>query len=163
MLVSPLDQQPALLLPGSKPALTWLEQYKCAMKLPAVKDCFDFTLSKLLLWRCVTLRFIGSSVPHHHRARPILTFRNDALKICVLDRMILGPYGHSLIGRVKRWPLGYGPGCEDSVYLQPKVVVQSTSIMLLDHKDAIASRPTADAPRRFRCLAEPPLLSVFFE
>ena len=57
---------------------------------------------------------------------------------------------------------GYSPGCEGSAYLQPKVVVQTTRVVLLDHKDAITSWPTADAPGRFRCLAESPLLTIFF-
>src|SRR5437879_12460753 len=117
----------------------------------------------LLLERKFVLWVICPFVPHHPGGRAVLSFRNEALKIRVLDRMILGPYSQPLDSGVERRPLGHGPGCQDSVHLQPEVVVQPGRIMLLDYKDAVAARAAPDATGGFGCLTELPLSAVFLE
>src|ERR1700720_3164070 len=70
----------------------------------------------------------------------VLPFRNEAFEIRVLDWMVLSPYSETLDSGVERRPLGHRPGCQHSVYLQPKVVMQPARTMLLNHKDKVAPR-----------------------
>src|SRR5437879_13551795 len=83
----------------------------------------------LLLGRKFVLRVICPFVPHHHGARAVLSFRNEALKIRVLDRMILGPYSQPLDSGVERRPLGHGPRCQYSAHLHPEAVIQPGLVM----------------------------------
>src|SRR5699024_4624905 len=40
------------------------------------------------------------AVPYHHRARPVLAFRNLTFKVSIVQRMIFGGDGQPLIGRI---------------------------------------------------------------
>ena len=59
---------------------------------------------------------------------------DDPLERSVFVGMIFDVYGEALFGRIEARPLGNGPGLQDSIALQPQIVVQSSSRVLLDHE-----------------------------
>ncbi len=72
------------------------------------------------------------AVPEHHRPRPVLAFRDDALEGAVLDRVVLDAHGEPLVARVEGRALGHGPAQQDAVPLQAEVVVEPRRRVLLD-------------------------------
>src|SRR5439155_27154900 len=76
----------------------------------------------------------GADVPDHHSARTVISFRNNALKIKIRDRMILNLHSEPLVGWIERRPLGHSPGFEHAFHLQPEVVVQACGAMFLHYE-----------------------------
>ena len=66
-----------------------------------------------------------ASVPEHDGAAAILSLRNGAFEVAVIERMILHLDGEPLFTRDEGGALGHRPGLEDAVELQPQVVVQA--------------------------------------
>ncbi len=74
-------------------------------------------------------------VPHDYRSRPVIPLGNDALEVAVFYRMVLGVNRQALVLRIGRRPTWNGPRHQDSVHLQPEVVVRATSGVLLHDKE----------------------------
>ena len=85
----------------------------------------------------------AAAVPDDDRAGAVVVGRNDAFEVAVLQRMILGGDRQTLLGRVQRRTLGHRPGDQDTVDLEPQIVVAAPRGVLLDHEHAgaLASRP----------------------
>ncbi len=73
-----------------------------------------------------------SAVPEHDRPRPVFALRDDPFEGAVVDRVVLDVHGEPLVARVEGRTLRHGPAQEDTVELQPKVIVQTRCRMLLD-------------------------------
>jgi hypothetical protein len=67
-----------------------------------------------------------------------LALGNDALEVSVRDRVILDVHGEPLHLGVEARPLRDRPAQQHAVELEPEVVVQSGSGVLLDHETELA-------------------------
>src|SRR5262249_26338289 len=74
----------------------------------------------------------SAAVPDHDRAGAILTGGDGALESPVCDRMVLDMNCKSTVCRVEAGASGHRPALENSVELQPEIVVQPPSGVLLD-------------------------------
>jgi hypothetical protein len=63
--------------------------------------------------------------------------------------MIFDLYGETLVVWVKRRPTGHGPGFEDAVQFEPKIIVQPRGVVLLDDEAPAVRRPDGFFPARF--------------
>jgi len=93
------------------------------------------------------IRILGSvsaMVPDHDRPRPILTFRNIALKIRVFQRMILNRQREPFDSRIERGSFGHCPGLQYAAILEPEIVMKISSLMLLNNEDQAG--PAGEAP-----------------
>src|SRR5207248_9667285 len=87
-------------------------------------------------------------VPDPDRAGAVLAGRDVALKLEVLERVILGPDRQPILGPVRRNSVRHRPRSQRPVVLQPQVPVKSPRVVLVDHKAGL-SRGLGDArPRR---------------
>ncbi len=74
----------------------------------------------------------GPAVPEHDRPRPVFALRDHTLEGAVLDRMVLDVHRESLVARVEGRALRHGPAQQNTVQLQPEVVVEPRRRVLLD-------------------------------
>src|SRR5208283_3383055 len=104
----------------------------------AVKRKRQMPLCKALLG--IPLRLPSATVPDDHRAGTIFAFRNIALKIKIFDRVVLGADRKPLLADGKARAFGDRPALQDSVHLEPQVVMQPARRVLLHDKfSAIAT------------------------
>src|SRR5690606_9623951 len=73
-------------------------------------------------------------IPQLHRAAAVLTFRNRALEVAVVERMVLHCNGKALVLRIQRRALRHGPRLERSIQLETEIEVQAPRCMLLNHE-----------------------------
>src|SRR5580700_1910232 len=121
-------------------------QYPAAVQAHAIEREFELTLLECLLRRLATLWRPETAVPELHRTAAVLTLRNRALKIAVVERMVFHLHRQALIGRIERWSARNCPGLEDSVPFQAQVIVQSTCRVLLDDKTQPRGRRDRGGP-----------------
>jgi len=80
-----------------------------------------------------------TTVPDDHRTCAIFALRNIALKIKIFDRVILGADRKPLLSDRKARAFGDRPALQDSVHLEPQVVMQpARRVFLHDKFSAIA-------------------------
>ena len=92
-------------------------------------------------------------VPDGHRAGSVLAPGDAAVESQVLQRMIFGAYREMVDFRVGRRCFGHRPTCQDTVALQPDVVVQSTRMVFLDDEsEAISLLIRRPGGHGLRCL-----------
>ena len=101
------------------------------------------------------LRLVPAPVPDRDRAGAVFAPRDLALERGVLQRMILRLDREMIDGRRIRDALRHGPADEHPVTLQPEVVVQPPSAMLLHHETRVLSvlgsrRSVTPVGHRFR-------------
>ncbi|MNY34332.1 hypothetical protein D3C86_1686650 [compost metagenome] len=90
-----------------------------------------------------------ASVPEHNRAAAVLVFGNRALEIAVVEGVVLDLHGQPAVFRIKRGPLGHRPGKEGPLPLQPKVEMEMTSGVFLDHEaQGVRRHDSAGVPGR---------------
>ena len=158
-VVAVLDQQPVLALAAGAVALH-ADQHPSAAQTLALQDELEFAGLQRLLGIDSRLRRPVAPVPQHDRTAAILPLGDGSLEIAVVQRMVLGGHGETLVGRIARGPAGDGPGLEHPVQLQPEVVVQTRGRVFLDH-EAQALRPRHRlSAGRFAGLFEVPHLAV---
>ena len=109
MLVTMLDEQPVPRLTATRRTVCCPDEREASAQLATVEHNVDLAASELPVYGDVVCRFVPSPVPDHHRPRAILTFRDDALEIRVLERMVLSLHRQPLVCRIHRWPFGHGP------------------------------------------------------
>ena len=66
----------------------------------------------------------------------------------------------ALVAGIERGPLGNGPGLEDAVELQPKIIVQPRRVVLLNDKAELIRRLGSAFSRRFASLGKIPFGEV---
>src|SRR5438270_5157851 len=89
------------------------------------------TFGQRLEW-FLAVNVIFPLVPKHDRATAVLPFRNNSLKCRVIDRVIFDLHREMLFALLPRQTLGHGPRLQHAIHFQPKIVMQSTRIMLLN-------------------------------
>jgi hypothetical protein len=109
------------------------------------------------------VRRVRPGVPDDDLARAVFAFGDDALERCVVHRVVLDHDGQALVLRIERGALWDGPGLEDAVDLQAKVVVQPRRSVLLDDERQRTAVVGAVARRRLWCAFKVALLAVFVE
>ncbi len=139
--VALLDHQPVLVaiaaaavLPA---ALTDVDERELAGELGALEAEFDVPP------QARALEVIGgllhplerADVPQHHRASAV-SRRDDALELAVIDRVVLGLDGESLLGGIEARAPWNRPREQDPVVLQPEVEMHSCGAMFLDAEPA---------------------------
>jgi hypothetical protein len=85
---------------------------------------------------------IGARIPDLDRARAVLALRDLALERRVVDRVVLDVDGEVLQPRLERNPLRHRPAREDTVALEPEVVVQAPGVVALDDEQRLLAFPT---------------------
>ena len=105
---------------------------------------------------------VGPRVPDLHGPGAVLTLRDVALEVDVLDRVILGVDRLPVVLRVLRDAVRDRPGGEHAVALQPQVPVQAPRVVLLDH-EARRRRAVGLASGRLRSRLEVALPPVVAE
>src|SRR5690606_110084 len=90
---------------------------------------------------CVALNGVAhrlprSAIPHHHRPAAVFAFGNDPFEASVLRGMILDMHRETLVCRIQAWATGDRPTLQRAAELEPEVVVQPASRMLM-HDEAV--------------------------
>src|SRR5271165_3080797 len=122
-LIAMLDQQPLILFLRASE----FHQHEAALQFLPVQGEFQVALGELLLAAKRPFRFIRAAVPDNHIARAILPSGNLALKLTILEGVILDVNCQAFHAGVERWSFRHGPGFQYSVHLQAQVVMQTGS------------------------------------
>src|SRR6202040_3019963 len=109
----------------------------------------------------IALRLPSAAVPDDHRARAIFALGNFSLEIKVFDRVVLGADRKPLFAGREARAFGDRPTFQDSVHLEPQIVMQpARRVFLNDELSALA-------PDRGTCRLLSPgevaLPGIFFE
>ena len=102
------------------------------MQSLALEDELELALGQGLQRIGTVLGRPETAVPHLDRAAAILAHGNDALEVTVVERVVFHFDGQALVGRIEGRSLGDRPGLEDSVGLEPQIVMKASGVMLLD-------------------------------
>ena len=78
------------------------------------------------------LRRPHTLVPKEHLACAILLLRDHALELAILERMVFGLHGETLVGRIEARPLRHRPALQHAGELEPEVVMQPRRGVALD-------------------------------
>src|ERR1019366_6424314 len=129
-LVAPLDEQPLVaffraLHPNDG---------EIAVQLFAVQAELQIATRQLGIGGDVAQQVERAPVPQHHAAPAVIAGRNIAFEIAVLQGVVFHVRREHLHRGIERWPLGYGPGFQDAIDLQAKVVVEAGGIVPLHTK-----------------------------
>src|ERR1044071_710493 len=54
-------------------------------------------------------QLVGAEIPNHHRAAAILSLRDDAFEVEIIDRMIFSRHREPSLIFLERWTFGNGP------------------------------------------------------
>src|SRR6266404_2627679 len=95
-----------------------------------------------------------SAVPEHDRSRAVLFFRDHALEVAVVQRMILDVDGEPLVRRIEARSLRHRPAFERAVELETEVVMQAAGGVLLHDEPQPCAALRRHAALRLRSLAE---------
>src|SRR5262249_41944886 len=155
-LVTMLDQKPVGALSAIAIA-THPNQYPASVQLLAIKREFEVALGKTAL-RVIAVPI--AAVPQLHGATAILAFRNGALEVAVVERMVLHLDREPLVMRIERRTARHRPGLEDAVKLQAEIIMQPGCRMLLNHEAPPLRRSHFGLARRLCGLLEIALFPV---
>src|ERR1700722_18448238 len=104
-------------------------------------------------------RFLGSlgalgrpvtSIPELHRSTAVSAGGNGALEVAIVERVILHFYGQPFVGGIVRGSPRHRPGLEDTVELEPQIVVQAPRVMFLYDESQTPGRRDPFLSARFR-------------
>src|ERR1700729_1654867 len=157
-----LDQQPVVPLASSTIVLH-PDEDPTPVKTLSIEGKLEVAPDESLLGRLATFGLPIAAVPQLNRAPAVFAFGDCAFKITVIERVILNFYRQPLVARIKRWPLGYSPRLENTVQFETKVVVQSGSVMLLNHKAWTFRNADLAPAARLRGFREITLCLIFRE
>src|ERR1700681_3750622 len=101
-----------------------------------------------------------ASIPELHDAAAILTLRNGAFEIAVIQRMVLYFDRQPLVVRIERGAARDRPGFEHTVEFQPQIVMQLLGGMLLDPEPPPLRRRDLGLAAGLGGLFEIPFLSI---
>ena len=137
-----LDHQPFF-------AVALLDAHKSPRSMKLVAPQFKEQLAFLHPLIEIALGNPQSSIPHNHCSRAVIAFRDDSLEIRILDRVVFRLHCEALVLLIERGSFGHGPRLQHAVVLEAKVVMETSSEVLL-HYEQPASTAAAD-PERLRC------------
>src|ERR1019366_4743058 len=130
--VALLDEQP--LVAFALGAGLHVDNGEIDLQLLAVKAELQIAARQLRLARDIAQQVERAPVPQHPAAAAIVAGRDIAFEIAVLQGVVFHVRGEDLDGGIERRPLGDGPGFQDAIDLQAKVVVQPRGIVPLHTK-----------------------------
>jgi hypothetical protein len=148
-----LNQEPVVAF-SAQPVVLHAHQHPATPQL--LTRCRELELA-LAQGRIHILCFLGhpeAPIPQHYGAAAIFPLGDRAFEVAVVERMVLHLDRQSLVARIKRGSLGHSPGLEDTVVLEPEVIVQAGGGMLLDDKAWVFRRPNLGLAARLRGLLE---------
>lgn len=146
------DQQPICPL-AAVAIIAHAHQHEAAVQALALQGELEVAFCQRLLRALISFRFPIAPIPEHDRAAAVLTFRNGAFEVAIVQRVILDLDCQPLVVRVEGWAFGDSPGFKDAIELEPQVVVQPGGIMFLDDEaTAIATGELRIAARLRRLL-----------
>src|ERR1700732_2658714 len=152
-----LDEQPWLgFLSGSRPHPN---QVPTPFEPRAVQRKRQMPFSKPLLR--IALRLPSAAVPDDHRARAIFALRNISLEIKVFDRVVLGADRKPLFADREARAFGDRPAFQDSVDLEPQIVMQPARRVFLN--DELSALALDSRTCGLRSPGEIALPGIFFE
>ena len=157
--VAALDQQP--IAPARSGTPRHLHQRPPAFEPNAVEG--EPQLAVLQHDAGVALGPPVAAIPYHHGASAILSLRDFAFKVAVVEGMVLCPYGQPSLRGIERGPLCDGPREKDAVELKPQIIVQSPRRMLLDDEPQPLCRSDGALASWFRCPGKVSLGAVTVE
>src|ERR1019366_7305539 len=135
-----------------------------AVQLFAVQAELQIATRQLGIGGDVAQQVERAPVPQHHAAPAVIAGRNIAFEIAVLQGVVFHVRREHLHRGVKRRPLGYGPGFQDAIDLQTKIVVQARGIVPLHTKIRFGPRRAlAGGGRRFGRFLEAAFRGVLVE
>lgn len=85
-----------------------------------------------------------SAIPESHRATTILSLRDRAFEITVVQRMIFDLNCETFLTRDKAWSFCHCPAFQNTIQFKTKIVMQSSRIVLLN--DKVVSFPQYPLP-----------------
>jgi hypothetical protein len=132
-----LNQEPVCALVPF-PVVGHSNQDEAAMQSSAFESELKIALCQRLLRTPLSLRLPIATVPEHDRAAAVLPLRTRPFEVAIIKRVILDLDGEAFVMWIERWTSGHSPGFEDAIQLQPQIVVQAPSIVLLDDEAATA-------------------------
>ena len=118
----------------------------------AVPDCCDRVVRGMELPR--------AAIPDDHVAGAVLPFRDDALEVDVVERVVLDVHSEMARRGIECQTFGNGPADQDAIDLEAEVIVEAPrSVTLHDEAGLLRLRDVAFA-RRLRSSREVALLAV---
>lgn len=110
------------------------DEGEAAVEFFAVEGELDFTAHDLFGGVEIAFGLEDAAIPNHDRASAVAAFGNVAFKIGVVEGMIFGLDGETLIVGIQRRAFGDSPGLQGAVHGKTKIVVEAACGMLLDDK-----------------------------
>ena len=141
VLVALVDEEP--LLPASSrpraiPVAT--HQHQPAAQLVAVHVGVQLARGHRRGRVVGAARLPRADVPHDHVAAAVLALGDHALEVEIFDRMVLDVHGRPLRPGIQRRTSRYCPAGQDTVDLEPQVVMQAPGAVSLDDESASSGR-----------------------
>ncbi|MNZ43557.1 hypothetical protein D3C78_611620 [compost metagenome] len=153
-----LDQHPLLFLACQAGA----EQVPHAAQLLSLQAKAQLALGIGLV--CVTLWLPDATVPDDHIAGAIVTLRDTAFEIGVVERVILYVHRQASHLGVQGGPFGDGPAFQRTVQFQTEVVMQVAGVVLLNAElQGMATFGTAALATGLGCGIEVALALIFLQ
>ncbi len=99
------DDQPLVALA----AIFHLYQGELAAQLFAMQPELQVAALDLCVGRRIAQQLVDAAIPQHHAAAAVLTFRNVAFKVSIVERMIFHVYGQIFGQRLQARTFWNGP------------------------------------------------------
>ena len=157
-----LDQQPVDALAAAA-VMFDAHQHPASLELAAGEHELQFAVGERTYRIYVRLGCPVAAIPQHDCAATVFALRDGALEIAVGKRVILDLDGESLFDRIERGTTCHGPRLENPVDLQPKIVVQARSVVLLDDETEMLGGADFGARIRLAGFGEVTFGAVLFE
>src|SRR2546426_2156291 len=163
LIIFHLDQQPPFLL-SLRDARERTSVFQFLSLQPNVRVAFvERFLDRNILVIFLSNVPIRAFVPNQNRAGAIFVLRDDAFEPGVIKRMIFSCKSRALDPRIGGWALRDGPRFQHAFHLEPKIVVQTSCVMFLNHEDWLLGRLLFLLARRLRRGPKVSLGLVFFQ
>ena len=134
-LIALLDNEPVV--PFAPPFHVY--QGEIAVQLFSVQAELQVTARNLLIARHTAEQLERAAIPQHHAACTVIAGRNIAFESAVIERMIFHVRSQVFDARIERRPFRHGPGFQNTIDFQAKVVVEASSIVALDAEEGFGS------------------------
>ena len=155
-----LDEKPVVAL-SAEAVVLHLDEHPTAFQLLASEHEFQLAVAELLLGALVADRCPEPTIPKHHRTATVLSLRNRAFEVAVVERMVLHLHGQTLIVRINRWTPRDRPRFEHAIEFKPEIVVQACCRMFLDDEAQLLRRPDRRRSAGLGCFREVALGAIF--
>src|SRR5262245_31012707 len=153
------DQQPIIAL-AMRAVIAHAHEHPTSAQFLAGEGEFELTLAECLIDSAIALLGPEAPIPQHDRAAAIFAFRDGPLEVTVVQRVVFHFDSQALVGGIERGSFGYRPGFEDTVVLQPQIVVEATCRVFLDDKARVFSLADCELSAGLSGLGKVPLRPV---